>query len=107
MEAVSEVRLSKGGYEAKYGGRLSSIMELTGNPGNGKDIHGSGGFSLLSFNGLTEASLFGGKGSFILAGRRSFQNPLYDSILGMFTEEAVAGVAFSGVPCCPVRCRSW
>ena len=30
MEAIQEVRLSKGGYEAKYGGRLSSIMELIG-----------------------------------------------------------------------------
>ncbi len=36
MEAVQEVRLSKGGYEAKYGGRLSSIMELTGKPGSGR-----------------------------------------------------------------------
>ena len=85
MEAVREVRLNKGGYEAKYGGRLSSIMELTGKPGSGKGIHGSGGLSLLSFNGLVELPLFD-KGSFILAGRRSFQTPLYDNILGMFTE---------------------
>jgi hypothetical protein len=85
MEAVREVRLSKGGYESKYGGRLSSIMELTGEPGDGEGFHGSGGLSLLSFNGLLEMPLFG-KGSFILAGRQSFQSPLYNSILGMFTE---------------------
>ena len=85
MEAVDEVRLSKGGYESKYGGRLSSIMELVGKPGSGDGIHGSGGLSLLSLNGLVEVPLFN-KGSFILAGRRSFQSPLYDSILGMFTE---------------------
>ena len=72
MEAVREVRLSKGGYGSKYGGRLSSIMELTGNPGAGEGIHGSGGLSLLSLNGLVEVPLFG-KGSFVLAGRRSFQ----------------------------------
>lgn len=95
MEAVREVRLSKGGYESKYGGRLSSIMELTGKPGEGKGFHGSGGLSLLSFNGLLEAPLFG-KGSFILAGRQSFQSPLYDSILGMFTENTTAQGRFMG-----------
>lgn len=84
MEAVREVRLIKGGYEAKYGGRLSSIMELEGKPGGGDGIHGSGGLSLLSLNGLVEAPLFN-KGSFIMAGRRSFQSPLYNSILGMFS----------------------
>ncbi len=95
MEAVKEVRLSKGGYESKYGGRLSSIMELTGKPGSDEGIHGSGGVSLLSFNGLLEVPLFD-KGSFILAGRRSFQSPLYDSILGMFTENAPAQGGFMG-----------
>jgi ferric enterobactin receptor len=95
MEAVREVRLSKGGYESKYGGGLSSIMELTGKPGKGEGFHGSGGLSLLSFNGLLEAPLFG-KGSFILAGRQSFQSPLYDSTLGMFTENTRAQGRFMG-----------
>ena len=95
MEAVREVRLSKGGYESKYVGRLSSIMELTGKPGGGEGFHGSGGLSLLSFNGLLEAPLLG-KGSFILAGRQSFQSPLYDSILGMFTENTTAQGRFRG-----------
>ena len=85
MEAVREVRLNKGGYESKYGGRLSSIVELTGKSGGGKGFHGSGGLSLLSLNGLLEVPMFG-KGNFILAGRQSFQSPLYNSILGMFTE---------------------
>ncbi len=95
MEAVREVRLSKGGYESKYGGRLSSIMELTGMLGSSEDFHGSAGVSLLSFNGLLEVPLFG-KGSFILAGRQSFQSPLYDSILGMFTENTTAQGRFMG-----------
>ena len=95
MEAVQEVRLSKGGYESKYGGRLSSIMELTGKPGGGEGFHGSAGLSLLSLNGLLEVPLFG-KGNIILAGRQSFQSPLYDSILGMFTENTTAQGRFRG-----------
>ncbi|MFA9454614.1 MAG: carboxypeptidase regulatory-like domain-containing protein, partial [Candidatus Aminicenantaceae bacterium] len=95
MEAVQEVRLSKGGYESMYGGRLSSIMELTGKPGSGQGIHGSGGLSLLSLNGLVEVPLWD-KGSFVLAGRRSFQTPLYDSILGLVTDNTTAQGNFKG-----------
>ena len=95
MEAVREVRLSKGGYESKYGGRLSSIMELTGKPGSGQGIHGSGGLSLLSLNGLVEVPLWD-KGSFVLAGRRSFQTPLYDNILGLVTDNDTSQGAFRG-----------
>ena len=95
MEAVREVRLSKGGYESKYGGRLSSIMELTGKPSSGQTVHGSGGLSLLSLNGLVEAPLWD-KGSFVLAGRRSFQTPLYNSILGLVSENNTAQGNFRG-----------
>lgn len=83
MEAVKDIRLTKGGYESKYGGRLSSIMELTGNTGDPREFNFGAGISLLSFNGLVEVPLFN-KGSFFIAGRHSFQSPLYDSILDLF-----------------------
>lgn len=84
-EAVDYAQLSKGGYESKYGGRLSSVLELKGKSGDEKKFHIGGGVSLLSFNGLVEVPLFG-KGSVLIAGRRSFQSPLYENILDMFTE---------------------
>lgn len=84
-DAVEYAQLSKGGYESKYGGRLSSVLELTGKGGDEEKFHIGGGVSLLSFNGLVEVPLFG-KGSVLIAGRRSFQSPLYENILDMFTE---------------------
>ncbi len=84
-DAVEYAQLSKGGYESKYGGRLSSVLELTGKGGDDEKFHLGGGVSLLSFNGLMEVPLFG-KGSVLIAGRRSFQSPLYENILDMFTE---------------------
>jgi hypothetical protein len=83
MEAINEVNLHKGGFESKYGGRLSSVMELEGKNGNEKKFTGGAGISLLSLNGLAEIPLLE-KGSLFIAGRRSFQSPLYNNILGMF-----------------------
>jgi outer membrane receptor protein involved in Fe transport len=83
MEAINEVHLHKGGFESKYGGRLSSVMEINGKNGNEKKLSGGAGISLLSMNALAEVPLFD-KGSFFIAGRRSFQSPLYNDILGMF-----------------------
>ncbi len=92
MEAINEVTLHKGGFESKYGGRLSSIMELRGKNGNEKKLSGGAGISLLSMNGLAEIPLFD-KGSLFIAGRRSFQSPLYNNILGMFDNNPQAGGA--------------
>jgi len=97
MEAIDEVRLSKGGFESKYGGRLSSVMELEGK--QGEDTLAAGlGLSLLSFNGLAGIPLFNHKGSFFIAGRRSFQSPLYNKIQDMFTSNTETFGGFGGGP---------
>jgi len=83
MEAVHEAQLSKGGFDANYGGRISSVMDLIGKTGDSEKLRFGAGLSLLSFNGLVEVPVLG-MGSFFLAGRRSFQGPLYDKILNMF-----------------------
>ena len=84
MEAVEQVDLYKGGFESKYGGRLSSVMELTGKSGSKEQIGFGAGLSMLSINGSAEIPLFD-IGSLLIAGRRSFQSPLYNSIADMFS----------------------
>jgi ferric enterobactin receptor len=91
MEAIQDARLSKGGYEAKYGGRLSSVMELTGKEGAADAWHGGAGASFLSANAFVEVPLFG-KGALLLAGRRSFQSPLYDKIMDLFNVSPAAAL---------------
>ncbi|MCX7973511.1 MAG: TonB-dependent receptor, partial [Candidatus Aminicenantes bacterium] len=88
MKALEEARLIKGGFEAKYGGRLSSVLELTGKKGDDKRWRGSAGASLLSFDGHAEGPLLG-KGSILIAARRSFQSPLYEKIMNMFRENPI------------------
>jgi ferric enterobactin receptor len=82
-DAIKDVKLSKGGYEAKYGGRLSSVMEITGKDGNEKGFDAGGTIGLISASGYVEIPL-GGKGSILLSGRRSFQSTLYTKIFEKF-----------------------
>jgi hypothetical protein len=89
-DAVRDARLKKGGFEAKYGGRLSSVMELTGEAGNPDEFRAGAGASFLSLDGFLGVPLWG-KGSFILAARRSFQTPLYNTLLEKFGSSSSSG----------------
>ena len=91
MDAVDTVELSKGGYEARHGGALSSVMQITGKSGRLDRAAGSFGAGLLSFNGVYETPLFNNRGSGLLAVRRSFQGPLYDKILNLYDNSPVPG----------------
>ncbi len=82
-DAIKDVKLSKGGYESKYGGRLSSVMEITGKDGNEKGFDAGGNIGLISANAFMEIPL-AGKGSILLSGRRSFQSSLYTEIFDQF-----------------------
>lgn len=71
-DAIKDVKLVKGGIPAQYGGRISSILDVRLKEGNSKtrEINGGVGtiFSRLSY----EQPFAKGKGSFIVAGRRSY-----------------------------------
>ncbi len=47
---IDDIELLKGGFPALYGGRLSSVMVITGKPADLKKFHAGGGISLLSAN---------------------------------------------------------
>ena len=71
-DAVSDVKLIKGGIPSKYGGRLSSILDVRMKEGNSKKLSVQGGIGAI-FSRLTiEAPIVKDKGSFIIAGRRSY-----------------------------------
>lgn len=84
--AIKDVQLHKGGFDAQFGGRLSSVVELTGKDGSTERFNMGAGLSLLSVNGFVEAPFAGGKGSFLVAGRRSFQSAFYSNLFDSFTE---------------------
>ena len=96
MDAVDTVELSKGGFEARHGGVLSSVMQISGKSGRLDRAAGSFGAGLLSFNGVYEQPLFDNRGSGLLAVRRSFQGPLYDKILNLYDNSPAPGPGGGG-----------
>ena len=56
-EAVSDVTLLAGGFPAKYGGRLSSVLDVTTKEGNSKRLTGDASVSVIAAQALVEGPL--------------------------------------------------
>lgn len=81
--ALKDMQLYKGGFESKFGGRLSSVTEITGKDGNRKNFNIGGDVSLLSMNAFVEVPI-GDKFSSIVTYRRSYKGFIYDKIFDKF-----------------------
>ena len=75
-DAVRDLKLYKGGIPAPFGGRLSSVLDVHQKEGNTKEFAGTMGLGLLSSRLMLEGPLVKDKASFIVAGRRSYQDVL-------------------------------
>ena len=82
------MQLYKGGYESRFGGRLSSVTEITGKDGNQNNLSYGGSISLLNINGYAELPI-NDKFTSILAFRRSYKGFLYKRIFDQFTDDNV------------------
>ncbi|NNE25733.1 MAG: TonB-dependent receptor [Saprospiraceae bacterium] len=71
-DAVKDVKLFKGGIPSRYGGRLSSILDVRMKEGNTKKFALNGGVGLIFSRLAVEAPIIKDKMSFIIAGRRSY-----------------------------------
>ena len=80
-DAVKDLKLYKGGIPARYGGRVSSVLDIYQKEGNSKEFHANGGIGIVSSRLLLEGPLEKDKGSFLLGGRSSYAHlflPLFD-----------------------------
>ncbi|MBT8328049.1 MAG: TonB-dependent receptor [Bacteroidia bacterium] len=71
-DAVKDLEVYKGGIPAKYGGRLSSIVDIKMRDGNNKRFAGIGGIGTISSRLTLEGPIVKDKSSFMVAGRRSY-----------------------------------
>ncbi len=71
-DAIKDVKLIKGGYPARYGGRLSSVLDINMKEGNMKEVHGAGSIGLVASKLTIEGPLIKDKTSFIISGRRTY-----------------------------------
>ncbi len=75
-DALKSVELTKGGFPARYGGRLSSVLEMTMKEGSKEKLHGEGGIGLIASRLTLEGPLRKDKASFLLSGRRTYADAL-------------------------------
>jgi hypothetical protein len=76
-DAIKSVELIKGGFPARYGGRLSSVIDLNMKDGNREKLHGEGGIGLIASRLMLEGPLTKNKkASFLLSGRRTYLDVL-------------------------------
>lgn len=75
-DAIKDVTLIKGGIPARYGGRLSSVIDLTMEEGNMKEFEGTASVGILSSSFTFQGPVKKNKASFIVAARRTYFDAL-------------------------------
>ena len=90
-DAVKDVKLYKGGIPARFGGRLSSVLDVRMKEGNNKIYEVNGGIGTIFSRLAIEGPIKKEKASFIVAGRRSYIDVLarpftntFDNGAGLF-----------------------
>ncbi|MGB8192153.1 MAG: carboxypeptidase-like regulatory domain-containing protein [Chitinophagaceae bacterium] len=79
-DVIKSVELYKSAIPEKYGGRLSSVLDVTTKEGNSKKISGNGGIGLLTSKLSIEGPIVKDKTTFIASGRTSYSNWLLKKV---------------------------
>ena len=80
-DAISSVKLIKGGFPARYGGRLSSVIDIRMKEGNMKEFHGEGSIGNVSAKFTFEGPIVKDKTYFIISARRTYIDVLAAPII--------------------------
>ncbi|MFY0600220.1 MAG: TonB-dependent receptor [Cyclobacteriaceae bacterium] len=76
-DAIKNVKVVKGGFQADYGGRLSSVIDTRMDDGSTEKFNAKGGIGLLSSRLRIDAPIIKDKASFMIAGRRAYIDKLF------------------------------
>jgi len=83
-DAIKEADFHAGGFPARYGGRMGAILNVINREGNSEKFQGSANISLVSSKALLEGpipNILGLKGSWMVAGRRTYFDQIINAIL--------------------------
>jgi ferric enterobactin receptor len=94
-EAIKDATLYKGGFEPKFGGRLSSVVDINGKEGNKKKFNAGAGLNFLGANIFGEGPLSKNLTG-IISYRRSFRTSLYDKIFDKYSGKNESELNTSG-----------
>ena len=93
-DAIKNVRLTKGGFPSRFGGRLSSVLEIDMKEGNMKEFQGEGSIGLISSKLSLEGPILKDKTSFIVSARRTYIDILAQPFIKSSNDGNPAGYYF-------------
>ena len=71
-DAIKSVNLYKGNMPAQYGGRLSSVLDISMKDGNNQHFEVDGGIGVIASRLTIQGPILKNKASFIISGRRTY-----------------------------------
>ena len=80
-DAVKNVTLYKGSFPARFGGRLSSVLDVTTNNGNDKQMHGNASIGFISAKVSLEGPIVKEKTTFCFSARRTYADFLLQPLV--------------------------
>ena len=93
-DAIKSVELIKGGFPARFGGRLSSVIDINMKDGNKDSYHVEGGVGVISSNVMVEGPIIKDKASFMISGRATYLDLLMMPIMKIVGNGAMGGYYF-------------
>lgn len=80
-DAIRDVNLIKGGFPARYGGRLSSVLDISMKEGNMREFRGTASIGLVAARATLEGPIVQDKTSFIVSFRRTYLDLLMRPVI--------------------------
>ena len=93
-DAIKNVELIKGGFPARYGGRLSSVVDISMKEGNMQKLHGEGAIGIIASRLTLEGPIKKDTASFIFSARRTYIDILARPLIKANADGLVAGYYF-------------
>lgn len=79
-DIIKDVTLYKGGIPSRYGGRLSSVLDITSKEGNRKEFAGNAGISPITTHLTIEGPLIKDTLTYLLTARTTYSNYIFSLI---------------------------
>ena len=96
-DAINSAELFKGGFPARYGGRLAGVLDITMREGNRKEFEGRGAVGILASRITVEGPLIREKSSFIVSARRTYLDAINWGIQKLRGSDYIQGYHFYDV----------
>ena len=93
-DAIKNVRLTKGGFPARFGGRLSSVLEIDMKEGNTKAFEGEGSIGLIASKLTMQGPIVKDKASWIVSARRTYIDVLAQPFISSSSDGGRGGYYF-------------